>query len=704
MERKEHMSDIGPEFHPDPPSSSERPEGTDLESLRRRTEDAEARARLAEETARNATATINLARDQITQLSAQNLELTRRLGESDAEKAELARRMDENAGRVANMEQQLQAEKVAREEEKEETVQHFKDLLATERQRMAAEVAKFGEARRGERFFPEGIDPDNEHHIDTLWEKFEDFLFIEESRGGKFDDNKASTLVRAIQLELSSLPDLQAKMFNMLSARYSYKNLSNLMAIGAVEPYADLVVQMEGIDHQTILSLPGISKTADNSLPGAIEVLDDAAVWRKDGGVTLNHQLAILKSIASDVKEMEGYQRRFGLTLANFNENERVLVLQDADKLLDPEKQKEIDWFKGLDERKRLATIRLLKQVKRNTTLATTAHNLVGSSVRYDGLVYKPEYGGGNVEIRNIFLDIPKDLGGGRINLTDLFLDAVTEDEKTKKKELEDKIALVRKHRGYLIPMAWDRAMRKFYIENWDKIDFNASLGGKAAGIIKSRFHNPVRYEKSDEKYPGEPGTEPLKKATYVGVLPMMFISMRGSVAEQLMEWGGDVKARLETSGRIKGGDKVRKMFNEDGPRLLYNPEAIGGFAQSMKDFMAALAYLPGDEQKEQMAYMIEPIAKFSMDDLRRVFKYENQNAYAVDNGIRLTRERGYINPQQEENLKKEVILRKSIFRKLPILRNIAMELKVAFGGALKSIPALWEMIKLFFKQSFSLK
>lgn len=563
-----------------------------------------------------------------------------------------------------------------------------RDQAVEEFARAAAERMRTREARVGERFFPEDISDEY-----VLWDTLENAILVEESAGRKFDDNKASTLIRAIQLELSSKPLVQEKMFKLFMARYNYKNLSNLMAIGAAEPYADLLLQMEAADHKAILELPGMTKTEDTMLPGAIEILDDAEIWRKDGGVKPEHKLAIARSIMGNINEMEGYRKRFGLAPTDFTENEINLLLKDEEDLIEVDKQQKDAWSKE----KRGAADRLFKQVKRNINLATTAHNLVGNSAKYDGLVFKPEYGGGYIEFTNIPLEVPKALGGGIINLADVLSGNLSDGDKAK-------LELVRKTQGHIIPMAWDRAMRKFYTENWEKIDFDESLGGKAAGIIKTRFHNPIRYEKAEERYPGAPGTEPLKKATYVGILPLVFMTMRTSVAEQLANWQPDTKSRIDAAGRVKGGEKARKMFNEDGPKLLYNPEAIGGFAQSLKDFKEAMGYLPGEEQQEQMAYIIEPIAKFSMDSLKKVFKYENQNAYTIDNGIRITRERGYINSQQENILKNEVILRRSIFKRIPILSAIAMEMKIAFGGALKSSSALLEMVKIFLKQVFSPK
>ena len=208
---------------------------------------------------------------------------------------------------------------------------------------------------------------------------------------------------------------------------------------------------------------------------------------------------------------------------------------------------------------------------------------------------------------------------------------------------------------------------------------------------------------RTEESKPGEPGTEPLKKATYVGVLPLITLSMRGSVKEQLKSWGGDFGFRLAASLRIKGGDKVRKMFNEEGPRLLYNPEAISNFDQYLKDFKEAFSYLPAEEQHEQMAYLIEHLAVFSMDDLKKVFHYENQSSFAVDNRLRVSRDRNLINKEQEEILKNNVIVRNRVLSKIPVLNNMIKWFKVSASG-LNHVGAIWEMIKAFFKQAFSLK
>ncbi|KKR93761.1 MAG: hypothetical protein UU73_C0002G0101 [Candidatus Daviesbacteria bacterium GW2011_GWA1_41_61] len=589
---------------------------------------------------------------------------------------------------VAAKAQAAEAVRVAREAKEETERERAARVAAEARAEKTRELPRY--------FFPKDVSDDN------AWEILEEQIRVEEREPGKFDENVGSQLLQAITSELAGRGELQVALRDMLRSRYTYKNLGYALGEGAVDLYADTIIGMGGKDHEIILSLGGMDQSLD--------ALDNATFWRtKDAQLSPEKKLELLRGIFGDNPEGRRFAKKFGTPDALFRP-ERLLALCKADQFflvgidkLKPEDRDKIDASLSLaekifidsilalpdDDPKKIAARKIVDRVSRNIALGEVAYNLTGQSAELDGLVDKA----GNP----IFLDrVILKYGRDTINLADPQVHNPSTDQG---KVLEK----VRKEKPYLIGMAWDRAWRQLYQDRWDDIDFKNSLQGRAPLLIKGRQQNPIRYMRTEESKPGEPGTEPLKKATYVGVLPLITLSMRGSVKEQLKSWGGDFGFRLAASLRIKGGDKVRKMFNEEGPRLLYNPEAISNFDQSLKDFKEAFSYLPAEEQHEQMAYLIEHLAVFSMDDLKKVFHYENQSSFAVDNRLRVSRDRNLINKEQEEILKNNVIVRNRVLSKIPVLNNMIKWFKVSASG-LNHVGAIWEMIKAFFKQAFSLK
>jgi hypothetical protein len=150
--------------------------------------------------------------------------------------------------------------------------------------------------------------------------------------------------------------------------------------------------------------------------------------------------------------------------------------------------------------------------------------------------------------------------------------DKIPEEAALKKAILADPevIAIdeIRDKKNHLFIMAWDKAWREFYIQNWDLLDFENSFSGDSSREARKAAFFGRTLEQSGE---AEPGIRALRKYAETGFKPMGMFFAFASARDQIHNWDSVFNRVKRWAGSAEQGQKLRGVLMD----VLNNPEIV---------------------------------------------------------------------------------------------------------------------------------
>jgi hypothetical protein len=509
---------------------------------------------------------------------------------------------------------------------------------------------------------------------DDVRERIESLINLLEDRSAKFNEQEASRIYQALSEGLINRPLLQREMISLLLARYKYHDTNYAVVVEGAEAFSGAVNSIQKGDHDTIRKVDGVEAgldliAADNGAYFYINDKDNAFVnnpnfqanpniptesgMKPKELVAFRGKLQLLKSL-SLYQELMSESGPAPLTTLLTNDEflrrgirwvhkdsrtpeDAAYALLSEHQLITPGENGQMTAESQLMVKK---LSQLLYRTNKAWELSEKAYNIVGASVQYDRprLQVAPE----SNEVRFAGpTSVPLEHRGHIYDLANISPD-------------DENLKQIRDTQPYLIAMAWDRAWRGYFAEHWSEIDIEKSCRGGAPGALKRGAYLPAILPREENANRGR--AESLWRYTDVGARDLMTYTMRQSVKDQLDNWQTDLVVRLSWAGRVKGADKVRKMFTEEKPSLLDSPEAIGNPVQTLQEIKGAMGYMPQGEQREATEHLLAGITSFYLHEMRSVFDRPNANPFILDNIFRNAMSSNLIDRNQEHQLGREVL------------------------------------------------
>lgn len=463
-----------------------------------------------------------------------------------------------------------------------------------------------------------------------------------------------------------------------LTARFKYRNASYNAANNGGETFTKDVLNIYQEEHELILGKGG-KYNRHQGTRGAL------AVWESNDGELIRGKPSNVGGMNDDMKRLierqvdyvkaAAPQMRDGAALSGYSDAQLKDALEKVQKGIRPESA-----LQAVDGAVSREAQRAFYELIRDWRLAKDMMYNTMTAVDYDG---PREKGTGSIlGPQEVILDIVNRRGEQiRINLAD------PEEVKNKKGVLDD---LRKSDAGYQIGMAWDRAWREFYRDNYDRIDVETSAsGGNAPNALRREAHFPVYISRPAN--PNKGRAEYLRRYTYANVQSLartMGVASTADVVDNFhyatyYHWGG----------RVNGADKFRKLFAEDGPKLIDDPNSMSAAdLKPLSEMRAALAYVPAEEQREVMAFLLDGLLKQRMKYMKKDFNARNITAREAEITLFTAKSLDLIDKDTEDRLAK-----KAIGWNLPgPLWKIPAFIRSSWGAGNK-----WEALSEFFKKLF---
>jgi hypothetical protein len=148
-------------------------------------------------------------------------------------------------------------------------------------------------------------------------------------------------------------------------------------------------------------------------------------------------------------------------------------------------------------------------------------------------------------------------------------------DDPRRKELLEDDevqaITEIRGAKNHLLTIAWDKAWREFYEQNWDLIDFEGSFSGDSSREARKTQFFGRTLEQSGE---AEPGKRFLRRYADTGVKDIGQFFAFASAFDMVDNFGSVFNRVKRWSSLMQNGDKMRGIFMDmlNNPALLADP------------------------------------------------------------------------------------------------------------------------------------
>ncbi len=186
-------------------------------------------------------------------------------------------------------------------------------------------------------------------------------------------------------------------------------------------------------------------------------------------------------------------------------------------------------------------------------------------------------------EAQKILDGYVKEYAGVKIDLTNTRrLDMtpykeLTNDEKRQKKALD----LIRDLKYKAIRDTQTKAMRQMIIDNWVNIDFDRSLnGGGRAREYKKAMWNQIQLMGINKDTQGK---EFLRRYASTDVVALTDDNARGSILDQMENWGDDFQNVKKHNEELKVGAHLRKALIEAEPGLFNSTTKLNNPVDSLK-------------------------------------------------------------------------------------------------------------------------
>ncbi len=238
---------------------------------------------------------------------------------------------------------------------------------------------------------------------------------------------------------------------------------------------------------------------------------------------------------------------------------------------------------------------------------------------------------------------------------------------------------------SYKIAMAWDKALREYFVKHWDEISIPLSLQGSAPTSLKRAYYFPAFIPRTSNADRGRAGY--LWRYSHLNALDLMSYTGRSSIVDQLKNWGDDIGIILSWSGRLKGADDMRKVIAAGGEvALLDSPDVLNSPITSLPKLKGKAAYVPPEELRDYMGHWAEGVSIFLRKFNRQTFggKFKNVDVSSEYETYKALTAQGVI----DQNVEKELVRREfgfwGYFKAEVILFVQRADWGGAFGDALK--------------------